>query len=194
MSVATFAGGVFMKKEKSKRLIRLTVMAMLIALEVVLNRFCSVNTQFLKIGFGFVPVVVAANLFGPFAAATVYGLADLIGANIFPIGPYHPGFTVCAAFMGAVYGIFLYGRRADSPKIFLRAAFPAVINSVIFGLFLNTWWVSMLYDSKSYLGYLVMRLPEYAVMIPLNIVLIPIILKLCGQLGRYVLPKGVAKS
>jgi len=182
-----------MKKNSKYYVLRLTTMAMLVALEVVLNRFCSVNTQFLKLGFGFVPVVAAAYLFGPVSAAAVYGLADLIGANLFPIGPYHPGFTVCAAMMGAVYGLFLHKKRADSPKIFIRAAFPAVINSVIFGLILNTWWVSMLYDSRSYLGYLVMRLPEYAVMIPLNIILIPVILRTCRQVEQYVLPKGAVR-
>jgi ECF transporter S component (folate family) len=169
-------------------------MAMLIALEVVLNRFCSINTQFLKLGFGFVPVVAAAYLFGPVSAAVVYGLADLVGANLFPIGPYHPGFTVCAAMMGAVYGIFLYGKRADTPKIFLCAAAAATVNSVVFGLLLNTWWVSMLYDSRSYLGYLVMRLPEYAVMIPLNVVLIPVILRVCREIEQYVLPKGAVRK
>lgn len=179
-----------MKKKQRNYIVKLSIMAMLIALEVVLNRFCSVNTQFLKLGFGFVPVVVAANLFGPVSAAVVWGLADLVGANLFPIGPYHPGFTLCAAMMGAVYGILLYRQRADSPWIFVRAAIAASVNSIIFGLLINTWWVSMLYSSRTYLGYLVMRLPEYGVMIPLNILVIPVVLKLCEQLRRYAVPKG----
>lgn len=182
-----------MKTNHKSNAARISTLAMLVALEVVLNRFCSVNTQFLKLGFGFVPIVVAANLFGPFSAAAVYAVADFIGANLFPIGQYHPGFTLCAALMGATYGIFLYGKRADTPKILIRAAFPAVINSVVFGLLVNTLWVSMLYDSKSYLGYFIMRIPEYAIMIPLNIVLIPVILRLCGNVEKFILPKGARK-
>lgn len=182
-----------MKTYHKNRAARISTLAMLVALEVVLNRFCSVNTQFLKLGFGFVPIVVAANLFGPLSAAAVYALADFLGANLFPIGQYHPGFTLCAALMGATYGIFLYGKRADSPRIFLRAAIPAAVNSIVLGLFVNTLWVSMLYDSRSYIGYLIMRIPEYAVMIPLNIILIPATLRLCGSVEKFVLPKGVKK-
>lgn len=184
-----------MKKDRKNYVVRLSCMAMLIALEVVLNRFCSVNTQFLKIGFGFVPVVMAAYLYGPLTAAVVWGLADIIGANwVLATGPYHPGFTFCAAMMGAVYGIFLHRRRAEGVNTLIFAAVPAVINNLVFGLLLNTWWVSMLYDSKTYIGYLMLRLPEYAVMIPLNIVLIPVILRLGRELERYAAPKGVKKS
>ena len=49
----------------------ITYLALLVALEIVLNRFCSINTMGLKIGFSFVPIVVAANLFGPVPAAAV---------------------------------------------------------------------------------------------------------------------------
>lgn len=182
-----------MKTNHKSNAARISILAMLVALEVVLNRFCSVNTQFLKLGFGFVPIVVAANLFGPLSAAAVYAVADFIGANLLPIGQYHPGFTLCAALMGATYGFFLHGKRADTPMIFVRAALAAVINSVGFGLLVNTYWVSMLYDSKSYLGYLVMRIPEYAVMIPLNIIMIPAVIKTCGRVRKFVLPKGAEK-
>lgn len=183
-----------MKTNHKSNAARISILAMLVALEVVLNRFCSVNTQFLKLGFGFVPIVVAANLFGPLSAAAVYAAADFIGANLFPIGQYHPGFTLCAALMGVTYGIFLYGKHADSPRIFISAAFPAVINSVVFGLLVNTLWVSMLYDSKSYLGYLILRIPEYAVMIPLNIVVIPLVLRACESVRKFVIPKGARKA
>ena len=79
--------------------------AMLIAVEVVLNRFLSINTMGLKIGFSFVPIVIAAMLFGGVRAGIIYALADLIGALLFPIGPYFPGFTVSAFLMGLIYGL-----------------------------------------------------------------------------------------
>ena len=61
--------------------------AILVAIEIVLNRFLSINTPGLKIGFSFVPIVIAAILFGPVKAGVIYALADLIGAILFPIGP-----------------------------------------------------------------------------------------------------------
>ena len=40
------------------------VLSMLIALQVVLSRFLSIETPFVKIGTGFVPVMLAGSLFG----------------------------------------------------------------------------------------------------------------------------------
>lgn len=178
---------------KQKNYVRqITYMAFLVALEVVLNRFCSINTMGLKIGFSFVPIVVAASLFGPVPAAVVYALSDLVGALLFPIGTYHPGFTVSAAVMGAVWGIFLY-KGADGEKslvkwekisLFPNVILPSLFNNLVMGLAVNTYWVSMLYGSKSYLGWAVYRLTEYALLIPLNILLVPVILKLTGELRR----------
>lgn len=164
--------------------------ALLIALEVVLSRFCSINTAGWKIGFSFVPITAAAALFGSFTAGIVYGAADFIGAILFPIGTYHPGFTVSAVLMGLVWGFFLYDpddgegslfRKRDRVKMFPNIVIPSLINSLAIGLLLNTLWVSMLYGSRTYVGWLIYRLPEYMLMIPANILIVPGILKLCRR-------------
>lgn len=161
-------------------------LALLTAMEIVLNRFLSVNTAGLKIGFAFVPVVVAAALFGPTSAAIVGGLSDLLGAILFPIGPYHPGFTVCAALSGAVYGWSLHRPDSDIGKtpFFPNIVLPSVINNIGFGLLVNTVWVATLYGSRTYFGWFMYRLSEYVVMIPVNLCLIPVLLRLCGELGK----------
>ena len=158
--------------------------AILVAIEIVLNRFLSINTPGLKIGFSFVPIVIAAILFGPVKAGVIYALADLIGAILFPIGPYFPGFTVCAALMGIVYGFFLY--KKEKIGFFKNILPPVIINNLVFGLLINTVWVSILYGSKTYWGWFVYRLPEYAVLVPVAAVLIPAILKLTKELKRIV--------
>lgn len=164
-------------------------LAILIALEIVLSRFCSINTAGLKIGFSFVPIVVTASLFGPVHAAIVAAASDFLGAVLFPIGPYHPGFTICAAIMGFTYGIFLH--RSDNALIkwerirfFPNVIVPALINSIVFGLLINTAWVAMLYGSKTYGGWFLYRLPEYAILIPVNCMLTPVILKMCAKLKK----------
>ena len=163
----------------------ITYLALLAALEIVLNRFCSINTMGLKIGFSFVPIVVAASLFGPVHAAVVYALADFLGAILFPIGPYHPGFTVCAALMGFVWGIFLHTREGHPG--FLRILAPSLINNLVIGLLINTAWVAMLYGSKTYAGWFLYRLSEYAVLVPLNLVITPVLLRLCRDLRKFVI-------
>ncbi len=161
---------------------------MLVVIEVVLNRFMSFNTMGLKIGFSFVPIVVSAVLFGPSTAALTYGLADLIGAILFPIGPYHPGFTVCAALMGTVWGLFLHtlakGRQGKRFALMPNIVLASLINNLVLGLVVNSLWVSMLYGSKTYVGWFIYRLPEYAILIPLNIAVVPFLLKLCDKLKK----------
>lgn len=57
-----------MKKTDTKVMV---VSAILIAAAIVLSRFLSINAWNLKIGFTFVPVFVAAFLYGPAAAFVV---------------------------------------------------------------------------------------------------------------------------
>lgn len=154
--------------------------AMLIALEIVLNRFCSISTAGLKIGFSFVPPMLAAMLYGPLTAGLVYGLSDFLGAMLFPIGPYHPGFTLCAACMGLTLGLALHGKKLS----FWRILVPVCIDCLVLGLFVNTIWVSQLYGSKTYFGWFLYRLPEYAVLVPVQILLAPILSRLSELLRK----------
>lgn len=166
----------------------ITYLALLVALQIVLSRFLSINTAGLKIGFSFVPIVVAAALFGPIPAAIVNALADFLGAVLFPIGPYHPGFTVCAALTGLVYGWFLYIKKEEDDRVpfFPNVVLPALISSVVFGLLINTTWVAMLYGSKTYWGWFIYRLPEYIILIPVKLILTPVLLRLCRELRKII--------
>ena len=169
-----------MKGRFTLRLI--TACAMMTALAVVLNRFCSIHTAGWTIGFAFVPVALTAIVYGPAAGAAVGALADLIGALLFPFGPYHPGFTAVGALMGAVYGWFLH---KNNVRFFPHILAPAVINNLLLGLCVNTVWVSQLYGSRTYWGWFVYRLPEYAVLVPLNLILLPVLLQLAKQIRNY---------
>ncbi len=148
------------------RLLMLIILAMLTAMEIVLSRFLSVNAWNLKIGFSFLPVVVAAMLYGPLGAAAVAGLGDFLGAILFPIGPYFPGFTATAVLTGLVFGFFL--RRKQT----LAGTICSVgINQLILSLLLNTLWISILYGNP-YWPTLISRIPQCAILIPVQIVVI----------------------
>ena len=64
----------------------ITALGLLVAVEIVLSRFCSINAWDLKIGFSFLPVAVAAMRLGPLEAAVVAAVSDFVGAVLFPIG------------------------------------------------------------------------------------------------------------
>ena len=178
----------------------LSVLAMLVAMTVMLDRFpgLSIKTAGWNIGFAFAPPMLAAMLYGPIEAAIVYGLSDLIGATLFPFGTYHPGFTVVAALMGFIMGVFLNKRPFAFAKgkfewkklrFFPNMLIPVLVNALALGLVVNTYWVSQLYGSKTYWGWFMYRLLEYAILVPVQLILIPVLLKLCGTLKKAGLAK-----
>ena len=65
-----------MKNNSVKKLVEISL---LIALEVILTRFCSINTATLRIGFGFLPIAIIAMMYGPLSAGVAYALGDLLG-------------------------------------------------------------------------------------------------------------------
>lgn len=155
-------------------LLMIVILAMLTAMEIVLNRFLSVNTWNLKIGFSFIPVVAAAILYGPLAGGCVAALGDFLGAILFPIGPYFPGFTATALLTGIVFGLFLHPKQTP-----LRIGLSVAINQLILSLFLNTLWLFILYTgtpkAAPYLTILVPRIGQCAILIPVQFLLITIL-------------------
>lgn len=120
----------------------LTILGLLVAVEIVLSRFLSISAWNIKIGFGFVPIALAAILYGPLAGGLVAAVGDFLGAVLFPIGPYFPGFTFTAFLTGMVFGLFLHKKQN------LRNIAGAVlVNQLIMSLLLNTLWISILYGS-----------------------------------------------
>lgn len=152
-------GRSYMTKRSNKWLV---MVALLTAIHIILSRFCSINAWNLKIGFAFVPVFVAAYLYGPFAAALVGGLGDFLGAILFPIGPYFPGFTLTCILSGLVFGILLHKKQAT-----LRILGAVAINQLVLGLLVNTLWISILYDS-SYMALLLMRVVQCTILVPVE--------------------------
>ena len=139
---------------------------MLVAVHVLLSRILSVNAWNIKIGLAFLPVYAAAYLYGPWVAALVGGIGDLVGALAFPIGPYFPGFTLSCALTGVIFGLLLKGG-----KPFKRVVLAAATDQVIVGLLMNTFWISLLYGSP-FLQLMEIRSVQAAIMFVLETVVI----------------------
>ncbi len=128
-----------MRKTKIRTVVYLGVLT---ALEIVLSRFLSISAWNMKIGFSFVPIAAAAILFGALPAGIVAALGDFLGAVLFPIGPYFPGFTLTAFLTGVVWGLFLHKEQTT-----LRILAAVAINQLALSLLLNTLWISVLYGT-----------------------------------------------
>lgn len=156
------------KSSKGTVLIRL---ALLIALEVVLSRFLSIATPLVKIGFAFVPLTIAAMLYGPKGGMVTGGLSDFLGAILFPIGPYHPGFTLVAVLKGLVWGLALQKGGCDRLN---RITLAALVNCLVLSLGVNSIWIHQL-SGPPILTFIRTRLVQELLMIPLQIVVVRLI-------------------
>lgn len=152
-------------------------MAVLLAAEIVLSRFLSISALTVKIGFSFVPIAIAARMMGPVPSTIIAALGDFMGALLFPMGPYFPGFTLTAAFRGFTSGKLL-NKRADLPHI----TTAVLINEVVGSLFLNTLWLSMLYGN-SFFVLLPTRLLQSGIM---SLVQIATLMIIFGKLPRKI--------
>lgn len=161
-----------MKKWSTKVLVTL---AMMVALEVVLSRFLSINAWNIKIGFSFVPVVVSAILFGTLPAGAMAVVADLIGALMFPNGDFFPGYTVTAFLTACVWGLFLY-RKQTTPRILCAV----VINQFVMSLLLQSFWISIQYTSP-YWPLVATRVVQCLVMAPTQFLTIKVIARMLGH-------------
>ncbi len=173
----------------------LTTTALLIALNVILSEYLSISTEFLKTNFGFVPVILAAMLFGPKIAMIVAGLGDLIGFFVFPqVGAYFPGFSFTAAMTGLVYGLFLYSAHGtiQGKSLYIRAALAAfLVNGVLYTC-LNSFWLGLLYGVPYIMGVLPVRIINNALLFCVQVALIPCIFAFKNRLIRGTYMAGQA--
>ena len=149
---------------KKKRLSTETIVvtACMIALEIVLSKLVSINISFLRIGFGFLPILILAILYGPIVSGLAYAIGDLIGAFVFPTGAFFPGFTVTAALTGVIFGLVLYNKK-------ITIAIALVANTlvcVLCNLLLNTFWLTFLLG-KGFTVLLASRAIKEIVAIPI---------------------------
>lgn len=159
---------------RNKHLTAMVSCALLIAIEIVLSRFLSIATPIVKIGFDFAPMALAGMLFGPLYGCAVGALADFLGANLFPTGPFWPGFTVVAGLSGLAYGLLLHrkaGVQWSRMATVLRIAAAVLIVTLLLQLGLDTVNLMLLLD-KGFFVLLPARITKALVMIPVQFVTI----------------------
>lgn len=147
---------------------RLITIAFLIALEIILTRFFSINTPILRIGFGFLPVAMTGILFGPLWAGAAYALGDILGMMIFPSGPYFPGFTLTTFLTGLTFGLVLH----NHPVTWRRVLLASSIVCILINLGLDTLWLYIMMDD-AVVALIPTRIAKAVIMLPVQVILIP---------------------
>lgn len=162
---------------KTKKII---LSALLLAMLIVLSRFLSVKTPIVKISFAFIPTMLCAIWLGPKWTVLLNVLGDVIGATLFPTGPFFIGYTISTAIAGLIYGLLLYKRKENTyndTQFILRLILAVVLVTCISNIGLNTLWISIT-AGKSYKVLLGTRIAKELVMIPIRVIIVFLIEKM----------------
>ncbi|MBR7132886.1 MAG: folate family ECF transporter S component [Clostridia bacterium] len=178
-----------MQKNSKQFLFKVVFTSVLIALNVILERFLSYSVWNQSISFSFITIAFAASFLGIPYAIAVGGLGDLIGSLLFPFGPYFPGFTLTNVLAALCTGIFL---RKNATILKISAS--VVLNKIFCTLLLNTLWISILYRGgiSDFYTVLVPRLPQAVFMGIIEIIVLIIVFSEKSKI-RNILAKNINK-
>lgn len=157
---------------------KIILSAMLLAILIIFSRFVSIKTEILVISMSFIPIMMSAIWLGYKYSTLIALLGDLLGAILFPFGPYFPGFTLSAAISGAIYGIFLYnkGNQLESKKLIIRLILSSILVLFVVNIFITSFWIHILYG-KAYVAVMASRVVTQVIMLPIHVITIYVIEK-----------------
>ena len=123
----------------------MVMMAALIAIQIILARFFSIQTDTLRVGFESIPVILAGMWLGPVCGAVVAVAADILGTIIQGYGAWFPPLVLGPLSVGILSGLsakYLFrsslAETRDIPKVIFTVVTVSILNSFVFGLIGST--------------------------------------------------------
>ena len=116
-----------------------------VALAVLFSYVFAIQTIFVRITFGFLPIAIYGAMYGPMKAGLVAAAADFIGTTLLGTSIFFPGFLVSGFLTGYIYGWFFYRKRIT----LRRACVPFFLVMVFIHLGLNTLWLTVFYHKAA---------------------------------------------
>lgn len=185
MSTLSFTGPRFTTKN-------LTLAAMLIALQVILEKLSIGDPSVLKFSFGFVATALLGYCLGPWISAWAMVVADIISNTILSSGSlFFPGFTLSAFISGLIAGMFLYQQRISWQRVLVYEFFQILLTNVIgTTLWLYLMSLSSSSSSHTFMALLFIRIPKELITWPLETLIVLIILRQISRIN--LIPKNHA--
>ncbi len=126
----------------------LILMAALIAMQIILARFLSIQvSDILRISFESVPVILAGMWLGPLSGAIVALVADILGTIIHGYGVWFPPIALGPILVGVISGLSTkYVFRSDlsstreSWKVVATVLVAGIVNSFLIGTVTTTMY------------------------------------------------------
>jgi ECF transporter S component (folate family) len=146
---------------------KLVLASLLLAILIVLERLVSIQTQFLRVSFAYVPITLTAILLGPAWSAGVAALGDVIGALFLPKGSFFPGFTLSAALTGLIHGLFLYNAK-NNRQFLIRLILSTFTVLLFIHIGLTSLWLVIMYK-RAFVAFASTRVISAAILLPIEI-------------------------
>lgn len=165
---------------------KIIIAGLLLATTIVLSRFLSIKTPIVVISFSFIPLMLSGILLGPWWTMMIAGLADLIGALLFPFGAYFVGYTITSLLTGFVYGLFLHRKdeKLNNKKFVLKLIISCLIVLMVCNGLINSLWIYIT-SKKAIMAILPTRLLKQIVMLPIEVVIMFFINLGLDKMGIY---------
>jgi ECF transporter S component (folate family) len=154
----------------------LTVTAVLVAINLVLNQFTLSFGPLLEVGFAFLPIAVLAYLYGPLNAAAASAIADIFGFVLRPAGFFFPGFTLNALLLGAIFGFFFYRKEVTLGRV----ALVNLVVTIVITLLLTPIWLNIMFGSPL---FAMPRMIKALILYPVEVGLLYAVLKGINRAG-----------
>ncbi len=151
----------------------LCIAALFVALHTALSMFYIPLSQSLQIHFTFVSDVLSALICGPLMGILSGIASDLISFMMHPEWGFFPGYTLTCVLTFVVYSLFLYRRRLSV----LRVLLARLTVNLFINVGLGSLWSAILYG-KGYFVYLSASIVKNLVMLPIEVVLMCVVLRL----------------
>ncbi|MGB9839991.1 folate family ECF transporter S component [Thermovenabulum sp.] len=178
-----------MNKDSAAR--KITYMAMLIVLNIILTRIASIrialgNVEAIRIGFGGLPLIFGGILMGPMAGGIIGAVGDIVGYGINPMGPYMPHFTLTSALTGIIPALVLKIMKTKNYR-FWEILFAIAVGQTLTSILLVPYFLNKLFGIPLIYKMTTAAITQ-AVNIPLYALLIKILLK------RINLPEAITRE
>ena len=131
-------------------------------------------------------LMLSGILLGPWWTMMIAGLADLIGALLFPFGAYFVGYTITSILTGFVYGLFLHRKdeKLNNKKFVLKLIISCLIVLIVCNGLINSLWIYIT-SKKAIMAILPTRLLKQIVMLPIEVVIMFFINLGLDKMGIY---------
>ena len=164
---------------------RMALAAMLIALQIILEKLSIGDPAVLKIGLGFIATALIGFLLGPWIGALSMIINDLISNMLLSSGAmFFPGFTLSAAISGIIAGMFLYQQQINWRRILIYEFCQILITNVFF----TTLWLYLMgigqgSSAMPFMALLMVRLPKEVISWPIEALIVLTLLKAVERAG-----------